>query len=67
MFQIKEYKKLNSFAELNIKNDSDNKNFFDLLKKKQMKNKILKIQILIKKKYQKKSKKIYQEKKQMTI
>ena len=34
MFQIKEYKKLNSFEELNIKNDSDNKIFFDLLKKK---------------------------------
>jgi sulfatase maturation enzyme AslB (radical SAM superfamily) len=34
VFKIKEYKKLNSFAELNIKNDSDNKIFFDLLKKK---------------------------------
>ncbi len=34
MFKIKEYKKLNSFAELNIKNGSENKIFFDLLKKK---------------------------------
>tara|TARA_Y100000310_G_C20582636_1_gene763778 strand:+ start:147 stop:605 length:459 start_codon:yes stop_codon:yes gene_type:complete len=34
VFKIKEYKKLNSFAELNIKNGSENKIFFDLLKKK---------------------------------
>ena len=67
MFQIKEYKKLNSFAELNIKNDSDNKNFFYLLKKKIDEEQNIKNLDINQKKILEKVKKIYQEKKQMTI